>query len=126
MKSVVLCGSRRYKEEILAFGASLRALGVSCAMPFLNERSWEEIPEDFQTYAALGLTLEQFRKIDLADVTFVYNKRGYAGVSTTLEIGYAVGRKKPIYAFEPDTERTRNVLYSGFTETAEALARVLA
>ena len=34
----------------------------------------------------------------MADIVFIYNKNGYAGVSTTLEIGGALMLGKPIYA----------------------------
>lgn len=123
--TVVLCGSRRYKPAILAFAGELRSLGVRVLVPFLNERAWEDIPEDFQTYAALGLTLDHFRKIDLADAVYIFNEDGYAGPSTTLELGYAVAVKKPIFARTRDTERVRNVLYSGFAETPQALAELI-
>ena len=119
--TVVFCGSRRYKPAILAFADELRRLGVRVIVPFLNERAWEGIPADFQTYAALGLTLDHFRKIDLADVVYVFNEDGYAGPSTTLELGYAVAVKKPIYARTQDQERTRNVLYAGFAATPQEL-----
>lgn len=123
--TVVLCGSRRYKPAILAFADELRSLGVRVLVPFLNERAWEDIPEDFQTYAALGLTLDHFRKIELADAVYIFNEDGYAGPSTTLELGYSVAAKKPIYARTQDTELVRNVLYSGFADTPLALAELI-
>ena len=48
----------------------------------------------------------------MADVVFVFNQDGYAGNSTTLEIGYAVALGKPIYAFSKDPELCRRVLFN--------------
>ena len=40
------------------------------------------------------------RAIDRADFLYIYNSEGYIGTSGALEIGYAVGKRKPIYAKE--------------------------
>ena len=75
---------------------------------------------------ALGLTLDHFAKIRMADVVFIYNKNGYEGNSTTLEIGYAVACNKPIYVLHgDDTELCRKVLFRGIATTPAELVKVL-
>jgi nucleoside 2-deoxyribosyltransferase len=56
----------------------------------------------------------------------VYNKDGYIGNSTTLEIGYAVACDKPIYSLEEDNEEgCRNVLFTGQIKTINELLKKL-
>lgn len=106
MKSVVICGSRRYKPEIIEFAKELQKLGVVVFAPYLHEGKdeWEKLSDQYKKFVALGLTHDHFYKIQMADVVFVFNKDGYAGNSTTLEIGYAVALGKPIYALANDDE----------------------
>ena len=128
MKTVVICGSRRYKKEIRKFGAELKELGVVVFEPYLHSGydEWEKLSDEYKNYILLGLTLDHFYKIEIADVVFVYNKDGYAGVSTSLEMGYAVAKSKPIYALEKDeTEGCRNVLFREIVPTPAALLKKL-
>lgn len=128
MKSVVICGSRRFKPEIQEFARKLEELGVVVYEPYLHQgqEEWEKMSEPYKNFTALGLTHDHFYKIKMADVVFVYNKDGYSGVSTTLEIGCALALSKPIYAFAPDnTERVRNVLFREIIPTPEELVKRL-
>lgn len=117
MKSVVICGSRKFKPGIRAFANELKSAGVTVYEPFLHSGTdeWEKLSTDYKRYVALGLTLDHFYKIKMADVVFVYNQDGYAGVSTTLELGCAVDLGKPVYALsDNDLEMCRLVLFHGF------------
>lgn len=127
MKSVVLCGSRRFKPEIREFGERLKELGVVVFEPYLHlgQDEWGELSDDYKKFVALGLTHDHFYKIKMADVVFVYNKDGYVGVSTTLEIGYAVAANKPLYALSIDEELCRHVLIREIIQTPEELVKRL-
>jgi hypothetical protein len=59
----------------------------------------------------LELAHDHFNKIRIADVVYIYNEGGYAGPSTSMEIGFAVALGKPIYAYSVDEELCRQVLY---------------
>ena len=73
-----------------------------------------------------GVTLHHFAQIRKADVCFIYNKEGYIGVSTTLEMGFAAACDKPIYALEEDTtDPPRGVLIDEIIPTAEELLKKL-
>ncbi|MEK7183694.1 MAG: nucleoside 2-deoxyribosyltransferase [Patescibacteria group bacterium] len=128
MRSVVICGSRRFKPEIREFAKLLKELGVVVYEPYLHsgQDEWEQLSEDYKKFIALGLTHDHFYKIKMADVVYVYNKDGYSGNSTTLEIGCAVAMDKPIYALSPDTqELCRNVLFREIITTPAELIKKL-
>ena len=127
MKTVVMCGSRRFKPEIREFAKRLKKLGVVVYEPYLHsgQDEWAKLSDDYKKFVALGLTHDHFYKIQMADVVFVYNKDGYCGVSTTLEIGYAVAANKPLYALSADDELCRHVLFREIIQTPEELVKRL-
>ncbi len=113
MKSVVICGSRRFKAEVKKFAQELQKLGVDVYAPHHHsgQDEWETFSKEYQAFIALGLTHDHFYKIRMADAVFVYNKGGYSGPSTTLEIGFAVALGKSIYALAADDELCRHTLF---------------
>lgn len=123
MKSVVICGSRRFKESARSFAAKLRSKNVVVFEPFFNtNREIDTLSPDLKKYAFLGLTWHHFELIRKADVVFIYNKDGYIGNSVTMELGAAAVLGKPIYALEKDvTEVCRNVLIDEVIPTPEKL-----
>lgn len=128
MKSVVICGSRRFKKEIRELATQLRKAGIAVYEPLLKEFNFQEldIDEEAKRIAIGGVTLEHFQKIRKADVIFVYNKGSYMGISTTLEIGAAAILGKPIYALEDDKEDlARDVLFDGIIKTPDELMEKL-
>lgn len=128
MKSVVICGSRRFKPEIRKFASELVKLGVVVYAPYLHEgkTEWNKLSPQYKKFIALGLTHDHFYKIKMADVVFIYNKDGYAGVSTTLELGCAVALEKPVYALsDKDEELCRLVLFREVIKTPKQLVKKL-
>lgn len=129
MKSVVICGSSRFADGIFALGKELKERGVVVYEPHLYRASggvWENLSEADSILVASGLTHDHFYKIRMADVVFVYNEGGYSGVSTSMEIAYAVACNKPIYALsDKDEELARKVLFSGYVGSAEELIKYL-
>jgi hypothetical protein len=128
MKSVVICGSRRFKKEIKAFTKDLRSNGIVVYDPYLHSggEEWLKLSDVYKRYVLLGLTHDHFYKIRKADIVYIYNKGGYIGNSTTLEIGYAVACDKPIYAYQEDLEEgCRNVLFTDYIKTPKNLVSKL-
>lgn len=129
MKSVVVCGSKKYKKEIATFCRTLRSLGVLVFEPSFSEA----MPEDIfihSTYVTSkifkGLTLEHFDWIRKAEVCYIFNKKDYVGASVTLEMGYASALSKPIFALTPKTgDPCRDVLIDQVVKTPKALAALL-
>ena len=129
MKSVVVCGSKRYAKEIKKFCDDLTKLGV-----LVFEPSFEEpIPEEALIHSSYvtgkifkGLTLEHFDWIRKAEVCYVYNKGDYAGISVSLEMGYACALGKPIFALGPKTgDPCRDALIDKVVKTPKELASLL-
>jgi len=128
MKTVCICGSRRFKKEIRKFEKELVKMGVVVYSPYLHEGKdeWNNLSEQYKKFTALGLTHDHFYKVKMADVVFIYNKNGYSGVSTTLELGYAVALGKPIYALsDKDEELCRSVLSREVIKTPKELIKKL-
>lgn len=111
MKSVCICGSRKFKEEVRKFAKELERGGAVVYIPYHHstEAEWEKLSKAYKKFIALGLTHDHFYKIKMADVIFIYNKNGYSGVSTTMEIGYTVALGKPLYAL---SDKDRGTLSS--------------
>lgn len=78
-----------------------------------------------------ALVHEHFDRIRKADICYVYNKKGYVGVNTTLEIGFAHGKNMVIYALEPERpiefggEVCRDILFTEIVTTPEELFKRL-
>lgn len=127
MKSVCICGSRRFKAEIRKFENALKKKGVIVFSPILNtNRDIDILSPDLKRYAFLGLTLHHFNYILKADVVFIYNKDGYMGNSVTLELGAATALGKTIFALQEDKEEPcRNVLIDFIVKTPTQLVKYL-
>lgn len=126
MKSLVICGSRRFKPEIRRFAQKLRGKGVIVYEPHLTNFDWDKLPQDSSEYIALGLTHDHFYKVKMADVVFLYNPNGYCGNSVTLELGCAAALGKPIYALSnKDQELCRKVLIREVVKTPRELIKRL-
>ena len=140
MKSVVICGSQRYKEDIKAFAGRLRKLGVPVVFEPNFERQRKALLKKeekdrlaFKSYRdrVPALVHEHFDRIRKADVCYVYNKKGYLGVNTTLELGFAHGKNMVIYALEPERptdeggEICRDILFTEIIERPEELVKRL-
>lgn len=107
MKSVVVCGSKKYHKEIAIFCAELVKHGVLVFEPSFNDPPYDEdtkLHSDFITKKFFkGLTLEHFSWVRKAEVCFVYNQDNYAGVSVAMEMAFAEALGKPIFALTPTT-----------------------
>lgn len=127
MKSVVICGSRRFEPEIRKFAKELNKNGVVVYEPILNQdRRIDKLPENLKRYSFLGLTHHHFSFIRKADVVYIFNKGGYLGNSGTMELGFAEALGKPIYALSKDEEEPcRNVLIDEVIKTPKDLIKKL-
>ncbi|MEO5628040.1 MAG: hypothetical protein ABIQ89_04100 [Candidatus Saccharimonadales bacterium] len=129
MKSVVVCGSKRYKKEIAAFCKQLEKLGVLCFEPSIQQPIHEDalISNEYVTSKVFkGLTLEHFDWIRKAEVCYIFNKDDYCGISVSMEMGYAAALGKPIIALSPKTgDPTRDTLIDKVVTTPKQLASLL-
>ncbi len=128
MKSLVLCCSKRFKNEAYSFVNKLEEKGVLAYKPPLLE--WNEellmLPKSQQRLIASGLTHDHFKRIREAETVFIFNKDGYIGNSVTLELAFAVALGKPVYALEPDNqELCRDILFTDICPTWQSLFKKL-
>lgn len=127
MKSVVICGSTRFTKEIRKFASALKRAGVVTYEPFLNKNTnISKLSPDLKTYAFTGLTLHHFSFIRKADVVYIFNKGGYMGISSSMELGFAEALGKPIYAYSnEDEDIPRAVLFNEIIKTPKELIKRL-
>lgn len=141
MKSVVICGSQRYKDEIRKFVDLLKKLGAPVVFEpnfdrhnddFIKKEEKERLRSKEYRESVPAMVHAHFEKIRKADVCYIYNKDGYLGVNTTLELGYAHGKGMIIYAFETEKayetggEICRGILFTEIITTPEELILRLA
>ena len=92
MKIITLCGSLKFKHEMMIVAEKM-ALEGNCILtpvyPVLEnyERTDEQL---------MKLKEEHFKRIELSDSILVVNVNNYVGNSTNLEIEYAKKLKKEI------------------------------
>lgn len=129
MRTVVVSSSKKYRQEVKKFCQELIKLGVVVFEPNINEPIAEDafFHSKHVTKAMFkGLTLEHFDWIKKADVSFIYNKNNYCGVSVTLEMGYASALGKPIFALTPKTgDPCRDALIDKVAPTPKDLVKLL-
>ncbi len=67
MKTVVLCGSRRFKPEIRGFGKKLKELDVVVFKLYLHssQDEWAKLSDGYKKFVALELTHDHFYKIQM-------------------------------------------------------------
>lgn len=129
MKSVCICGSKRFKGEIAELVQELEDLGVTVYQPSFDTPIPEDamLVSDYVTSKIFaGLTLEHFGWLKKADTCYLYNKGGYIGTSVTLELGYATALGKPVFALEPKTgDPCSDVLIDKIAPSAKDIAKLL-
>ncbi len=98
MKSVCICGSFRFYEEMVQLRNTLQTRGVRCEWPLPGPR---RAPQAMTTDEASDAIMHHLERMDRAECIFVFNKGGYLGNSVVMEIGYAYAQRKPVYALAP-------------------------
>lgn len=129
MKSVVVCGSKKYKGQIGTFCAELEKLGAVVFEPSIKFPIPEDafITSDYVTKIIFkGLTLEHFDWIRKAEVCLICNYDDYVGTSVTMEMAYASALGKPIYALSTKTgDPCRDSLIDKVVATPRELFKLL-
>jgi hypothetical protein len=98
MKSVCICGSFRFYEEMIQLRNRLQARGLLCEWPMPGPR---RDPQTMTPDEARDAITRHLEHMDRAEVIFVFNKDSYLGNSVVMEIGYAYAQRKPVYVLAP-------------------------
>ena len=93
MKVVTICGSYKFKKEMIDIAEKLTLEGNCVLMP--NELS-RNSKDDYTLEEALMIDKMHKEKIKLSDAILVVNVNGYIGSSTKSEIEYAKNLNKEI------------------------------
>ena len=85
MKVITLCGSLKFKKEMMIIAEKMALKGNCILTPvYPTSENYERTEEQLSM-----LKEEHFKKIELSDSILVVNVNGYIGNSTKLEIEYA-------------------------------------
>ena len=96
MKIITICGSLKFKNEMMKVAEKL-ALEGNCVITPVYPTEDNYIITDEQIEF---LKNAHFKKIDLSDAIYVVNVNGYIGESTKLEIEYAESNNKEVIYLE--------------------------
>ncbi len=99
MKIITICGSLRFKEQIIESALNLELKGNLVISPvFSNKKDKDDFSEDEMK----TLIKMQEEKIKLANVIYVVDVDGYIGNQTESEINYAKSLGKEIIYYSKD------------------------
>ena len=96
MEIICVCGSVRFKDEMLKFRDEQNAKGNWILLPENMEIDIQKI--DIRVKEMMDSLHKA--KIDHADSILVWNRNGYIGKSTLSEIAYALSVSKPVKYLE--------------------------
>lgn len=115
---ITICGSTRFKDEMLQVAEQLTLQDHIVLMPNVFHHS-----DDFELSTEDKIKLDNLhkQKIDMSDGIFVVNVNGYIGESTFSEIDWAQRHKKTIWFLEqPQQEQEEAVDEQNMDTTADA------
>ena len=106
---ITICGSTRFKDEIMEAAKNLTMDNHIVLAPFIFHHA-----DDMELTAEQKIRLDNLhkQKINMSDAIFVVNKDGYIGESTYGEIDWAQRMKKEVYFLEnpnPEEEKTEDI-----------------
>ena len=96
MKIITLCGSMRFKNEMIPVAAELELSGnvvIQCIYFPQNKK--------LSNFELELLSKLHYKKIEISDAIYVVNVDGYIGEATRNEIEYARSLNKEILSLEP-------------------------
>ena len=100
---ITICGSTRFKDQILASARSLTLDNHIVLAPFIFHHADDE---ELTQEAKIRLDNLHKEKINMSDAIFVVNVDGYIGESTYGEIDWAQRMKKEVYFLVDPTGKT--------------------
>ena len=97
MKIVTICGSFKFKEEMLRLSAELEIKNNYVILqPVYSGNDAIYTAEEMEIMGKLHM-----KRIEISDAIYVVNVGGYIGYTTKKEIEYAISLNKEVYSLEP-------------------------
>jgi nucleoside 2-deoxyribosyltransferase len=128
MSIITACGSGKNKELIHAICNGLQQKGfIVLPPPLHNISKYSSIDDEGSLLLWKGATFAHLNRIKTADVCLMVNSKGYLGIGSSIELGYAVSLGKLIIALQHDTELAREALFDMVLEeeTANKVVEIL-
>ena len=110
MRSIVICSSMRFRDDLDRFTEKLTRFGVGIILEpdfrrlskaTIQKEEAERLKEDSYRESVPGFVLSHlWKKIAPTDVVYIYNKNGYIGHNTLGELFFAAGKEKFICAYD--------------------------
>ena len=97
MKTICLSSSLRFKDAIRETMRRFGEIGITALFPNLDSGLDKE-KLDMETMKRL--CQDHFQAIGDSDALYVIDPDGYIGTLVTVEIGYTLGKGKPVYFSE--------------------------
>jgi hypothetical protein len=110
MKTICLSSSLRFRDVIRETVRRFGEIGITALFPNLDSGLAKE-KLDMKTMKRL--CQDHFQAIDSSDALYVIDPDGYIGTLVTVEIGYALGKGKPVYFSEITNALDLNSLPEG-------------
>ena len=121
MAIITACGSGKNKSLIHSICLLLEQKNyIVLAPPLHNLGKYDGIDSEGELLLWKGATFAHFNRIKTADVCIMVNPKGYLGVGSSLELGYASSLGKLIIALQHDTELARESLFDIVLEEENA------
>ncbi len=95
MKVITVCGSMKFKQEMMEISFNLEKQG-NCVLSIVFSNKECQLNEGELENLSKG----HFKKIELSDAIYVVNINGYMGESVNKEINYAKSLNKEIIYHE--------------------------
>lgn len=113
MAIITACGSGKNREIIHSLCKKLEEKGHIVLTPPLHNigKYTTDMDLEGETLLWKGATFAHLNRIKTADVCIMVNPKGYLGVGSTLELGYAVALGKLIISLQHDEELARESLF---------------
>jgi len=110
IKNIVICGSAKYIEEINVFANKLRDKEYD-----VIDLKMVPYPSTYDPLEKLANKEFYFDKIKEADLILVYDKDGYVGLATAMEIQFSLddsGRRPVRFLYVPEKIEFRAIIMS--------------
>ncbi len=109
MKKICISASLKFKDLIKETMRRFNEIGIKAMFPNLDsglskDQLTQEVMKKFIT--------DHFQAIDESEDLYVLNPEGYIGTLVTAEIGYAIGKGKPVYF----SEKTNSIDLDSFPQ----------
>lgn len=102
MKTITVCGSLRFYQEIVEIALKMELEGNCMFVPIYNPYNTDK--DAFTDEEMKMLSKMHYEKIKLSDAILVVDVDGYTGSSTSKEIEYAKTLNKEIFYYSELTK----------------------